>query len=332
MRLLVTGGAGYIGSVTTALLVETGHEVLVFDNLSRGHRAAVHRRARLVVGELADAVAVDAVVGDFRPDCVLHFAALIEVGESVKEPGRYFHNNVACGINLLNACCRHRVPRFVFSSTAAVYGNPEKLPLTEESPLQPVNPYGSTKFIFERLLVEYEKACGLRHAVLRYFNIAGAHLGLGEDHRPESHLIPRILRAAAGETFEIYGDDYPTRDGTCVRDYVHVADLARAHLLAMEALAETSGPAGSPAGSSLVYNLGSESGYTNREVFAAAEKVLGTRIPVRVGPRRPGDAPELVASAEKARRELGWRPEKTLEQMIADALEFHQRLPDGYPD
>jgi len=320
---MVTGGAGYIGSVTTAMLVEAGHEVLVFDSLARGHRAAVHPRARLVIGDLSDSAAIEAAVAGFRPDCILHFAALIEVAESVKEPARYFQNNVGGGINLLNACCRHRVCRFVFSSTAAVYGNPARLPLTEESRLQPVNPYGSTKLVFELLLREFEKACGLRHAVLRYFNVAGAWQGLGEDHRPESHLIPRILRAAAGgEVFEIYGGDYPTRDGTCVRDYVHVADLARAHLLAMEALGERS----------VVYNLGSENGYTNREVFAAAEEVLGVRIPVRVGPRRPGDAPELVASAEKARRELGWRPEKTLKEMIADALEFQRRFPAGYPD
>jgi len=320
---MVTGGAGYIGSVTTAMLVDAGHAVLVFDNLSRGHRAAVHPDARLVVGDLADPAAIEATVRDARPDCVLHFAALIEVGESVKEPARYFHNNVGAGVNLLNACCRHHVSRFVFSSTAAVYGNPEQLPLTEESPLKPVNPYGSTKLIFEELLREYEKACGLRFAALRYFNVAGAYQGLGEDHRPESHLIPRILKAATtGTTFEIYGDDYPTRDGTCVRDYVHVSDLARAHLLAMDALRD----------SSLIYNLGSESGYTNREVLAAAEKVLGARIPVRIGPRRPGDAPALIASSARIQRELGWRPQESLEDMLADALAFQRRFPSGYPD
>jgi UDP-glucose 4-epimerase len=324
MRILVTGGAGYIGSVMTKVLLDAGHEVTVFDNLSRGHRAAVPKPAQLVKDELSDKAALARAFADARPECVMHFAALSLVGESVEKPDLYFENNVAFGTNLLSAACRSGVKRFVFSSSAAVYGTPERTPITEEDPLRPINPYGSTKKVFESLLEEYAKVYGIRFAALRYFNVAGAYSGLGEDHRPETHLVPDILRSVLhpGKVFELFGDDYPTKDGTNVRDYIHVHDLARAHLLAMEAIADHS----------VVYNLGSENGYSNREVFVTAEKVVGRKIPLKLGPRRPGDPPTLIASSEKIRRELGWKPEESLEQMIADAWEWHRQFPDGYPD
>ncbi len=324
MRVLVTGGAGYIGSVAVKVLLEAGHSVAVYDSLELGHARAVSSPARLHRGDLADPAALDAAFAAEKPDCVMHFAARSLVGESVEKPGPYFHNNIACGVNLLNACLKHGTRRFVFSSSAAVYGTPAKVPITEDAPLAPINPYGGTKRVFEALLEEYEKAGAFRYASLRYFNVAGAYGGLGEDHRPETHLIPRILRAAAdpGFAFELFGDTYPTRDGTCVRDYIHVHDLARAHLLAMDAIR----------GRSWVFNLGSESGYTNREVIAAAERVTGHKIACKIAACRPGDPPALVASSARIRRELGWRPEKSLDEMIADAWSFLRQYPSGYPD
>lgn len=324
MKVLLTGGAGYIGSVTTRLLLEARHDVTVLDNLSYGHKAAVSPGARLVTGDIGDAALLDRLFKETKFDCVMHFAGLIRVPESVEKPDLYFENNVGRSLVLLNAVWKHDVRRFVFSSSAAVYGSPDKVPVTESAPLVPTSPYGDTKRVFEELLVSYERACCLRYAALRYFNVAGAYADLGEDHRPETHLIPLILKTAIqpGCTFQIYGDDYPTRDGTCVRDYIHIYDLARAHLLAMEALKDRS----------VVYNLGSERGYTNREVFAAAEKVTGAQICLEIAGRRPGDPPELVASSERIRRELGWRPEKNLEQMLADAWEWHQAFPNGYAD
>lgn len=334
MRVLVTGGAGYIGSVMTKVLIEAGHDVTVFDNLSRGHRAAVTAPARLVVGDLGDTAALDRTFVEAQPECVMHFAALSQVGESVAKPDLYFDNNVTRGANLLEAAGRHRIKRFVFSSSAAVYGAPEKIPITEDAPLKPINPYGSTKLTLEARLAEQAKASGFHFAALRYFNVAGAYSGLGEDHRPETHLIPDILRTVLPESpksmvhspesrvFELFGTDYPTRDGTNVRDYIHVLDLARAHLLAMEAIADRD----------VIYNLGSESGYSNKEVFATAERVVGRKIPLKLGPRRPGDPPTLIASSEKIRRELGWKPEKNLEQMIADAWEWHKQYPNGYSE
>jgi len=324
MRVLVTGGAGYIGSVMTKVLIKAGHDVTVFDNLSRGHRAAVDGSARLVVGDLGDAAALERAFVEAAPECVMHFAALSQVGESVAKPDIYFNNNVTRGENLLQASARHRVKRFVFSSSAAVYGAPEKMPITEETPLKPTNPYGSTKQAFEARLTEFAMPLDMNHAILRYFNVAGAYSWLGEDHRPETHLIPDILSSVLqpGKTFELFGDDYPTRDGTNVRDYIHVYDLARAHLLAMEAIADMD----------VIYNLGSEAGYSNREVFATAEKVVGRKIPLKVGPRRAGDPPTLIASSERIRKELGWKPEKNLEQMIADAWQWHRQFPSGYAD
>lgn len=324
VKVLVTGGAGYIGSVTTRLLIEAGYEVIVYDNLSQGHRAAVLKPARLIIGDLGDAQHLDRVMRDEKPDAVMHFAGLIAVGESVQKPELYFYNNVACGINLLNSCLRYQVKKLIFSSTAAVYGLPEKIPITEECPLAPANPYGDTKKIFEDLLCAYSRAGGLRFCSLRYFNVAGAYAGLGEDHRPETHLIPRILRSLLhqGETFEIYGDDYPTPDGTCIRDYIHIYDLAKAHILALEALQ----------GNNLIYNLGSEKGYSVREVFATAERVTGKKIPFKIVGRREGDVPVLIASSAKIKKELGWRPTRNLEEMINDAWEWHKANPRGYPD
>ncbi len=324
MKVLVTGGAGYIGSVCVRLLVDAGYEVVVIDNLSHGHRSAVSPSARLIVADLGDAKQLDQIMRQEKPDAVMHFAGRIEVEESMCQPDLYFYTNVACGINLLNSCLRYRVNRFIFSSTAAVYGVPESVPLTEEMPQYPANPYGASKRIFEQLLEAYSRAVNLRYCALRYFNVAGAYAGLGEDHRPETHLIPRILRSVLDprETFRIYGDDYPTPDGTCIRDYIHVYDLARAHLLALQAVAE----------SNLIYNLGSEKGYSVREVFATAEKVTGRKIKYEIAPRRPGDVPVLVASARKIRTELGWQPELNLEDMLRDAWEWHQKYPHGYPD
>jgi UDP-glucose 4-epimerase len=324
MKILVTGGAGYIGSVTTRLLVEAGYEVVVIDNLSQGHRSAVQAPARLVVADLGDAEQLDLIMKTEIPDAVIHFAGRISVAESVVAPDRYFYTNVACGINLLNSCLRYRVNRLIFSSTAGVYGEPAQLPITEDCPLQPANPYGETKKIFEELLAAYSRASNLRYCALRYFNVAGAYQGLGEDHRPETHLIPKLLRSLlhSGERFLIYGDDYPTPDGTCIRDYIHIYDLARAHLLALEALKDQN----------LIYNLGSEKGYSVKQVFATAEKVTGKKLNYEIAPRRGGDVPVLIASSAKIKQELGWQPRFTLEDMIRDAWEWHQRYPQGYPD
>jgi UDP-glucose 4-epimerase len=324
MRVLVTGGAGYIGSVASRVLLEDNHEVAVFDNLAQGHRSAIPKGCRFFKGDLARPSRIRQAIGTFRPDCVMHFAASIQVAESVANPGKYFLNNVINGLNLLNALVEARIPRIVFSSSAAVYGVPATVPIRETAPLAPFNPYGGTKRIFEILLEEYQKAYGISYVSLRYFNVLGAYQGAGEDHRPETHIVPLILKTVMGreKTFEIYGADYDTRDGTCIRDYVHAYDLARAHLLAMRA-----------PDSGAVYNLGSEHGYSVKEVFAAARAVTGRKIPCRIAPRRHGDVPVLVASSHKIRRELGWRPVRnSLAQMIGDAWEWHQEHPDGYDD
>jgi UDP-glucose 4-epimerase len=325
MRVLVTGGAGYIGSVNTRVLLEDGHDVAVFDNLSQGHRAAVPPDCRFFHDDLARPARLRQAMRAFRPDCVMHFAASIQVAESVADPARYFRNNVVNGLNLLNAIVEQGIPRIVFSSSAAVYGVPRRVPVTETAPLRPFNPYGGTKKLFEILLEEYARAFGMSYVALRYFNVLGAYGGAGEDHRPESHIVPLILSAALGRTrqFEIYGDDYDTPDGTCIRDYVHVYDLARAHLLAMKV--RTRG--------GLVFNLGSEQGFSVRQVFDTAHRVTGRRIPYRIAARRAGDVPRLIASSRRIRRELGWRPVRTsLEQMLGDAWEWHRAHPRGYPD
>ena len=322
MRILVTGGAGYIGSVITDVLLDAGHEVTVFDNLSRGHRDAVSARAAFVDGDLVDTALVLRTLKDNGIEAVIHLAGDALVAESMVDPGRYYRNNLHAGVSLLEAMRDAGVAPIVFSSTCAVYGVPERSPLDERMPLQPINPYGESKAAFERALDWFHRAHGIRAAALRYFNAAGAGLRSGERHEPESHLIPIVLEAAAGArpTVTIFGDDYPTRDGTCVRDYIHVLDLADAHLLALEALRR-----GDP--QMVIYNLGcGGEGHTIREVISCAEEVTGKHIATTVGPRRAGDPPVLVASSEKARRELGWKPKRpTLRAIVESAWTFKTR-------
>lgn len=325
MRLLVTGGAGYVGSVVASQLLEAGHETVVFDNLTKGHEEAVPEGARLVRGDLLDRDSVDRVLGDGEPfDGVLHFAALSLVGESVEEPERYYRNNVCGTLNLLEAMVGAGVPRLVFSSTAAVYGEPERVPIPEDEPALPTNPYGASKLAVDRMIGAVAQARGLAATSLRYFNVAGARGPYGEDHHPETHLIPIVLQAASGrrESVSIFGTDYDTPDGTAVRDYIHVEDLGRAHLLALEAAER---------GEHRIYNLGNGAGFSVREVIEAAREATGRPIKAVEAARRAGDPPVLVASSEKARRELGWKPEKPeLVGMISDAWEWAQAHPDGY--
>jgi len=325
MRILVTGGAGYIGSVVAEQLVKTGHKVVVLDNLSQGHRAAVPPEAVFIKGDLADSAMLRHVFAQHRPEAVMHFASHTLVSESVQKPFLYLGANVVNGINLLRAMLEHGTKRFILSSTANLFDNPPKIPIDETAPIVPGSPYGESKFILERILYWLEKTQELRYASLRYFNAAGATAERGEDHNPETHLIPIVLSVALGKrtAVTIYGDDYPTPDGTCIRDYIHVSDLARAHILALEAL---------DAGSR-IYNLGNGRGFSVRQVIETARKITGHPIPADVGPRRPGDPPVLVASSEKIRRELGWQPEFTdLESIIASAWHWHRKFPDGYPD
>jgi UDP-glucose-4-epimerase GalE len=327
MRILVTGGAGYIGSHAVRLFLERGHDVWVYDNLSAGHRAAVPAD-RLVVADLSQTDRLDQVLVERRIEAVVHFAALCYVGESVTQPARYYDNNLVNTLRLLEAVRRHGVGRFVFSSTCATYGVPEKLPITEDTPQRPINPYGRTKLAVEYALGDYAHAYGLGFAALRYFNASGAHAdgSLGEDHSPETHLIPLVIQAAQGRRpqVEVFGTDYPTPDGTCIRDYIHVDDLAEAHLLALERLQP---------GQARHYNLGIGRGYSVREVIRAVEQVSGKRVPVKESPRRPGDPPELVAVSERVRKELGWTPRYTdLESVVATAWNWHEARPRGYKD
>jgi len=336
VHLLVVGGAGYIGSVTVAEALAAGHRVTVFDSLVTGHRAAISPGARFVQGDFSDGVALDCLLSEERPDGVVYYGGFIAAGESMEKPGLYFANNISGVITLLNALVAHGVRRFVFSSSAAVYGDPKTLPITEDAPLIPTNPYAETKVVVERLLAWYNSRCGLRSVSLRYFNAAGATETLGEDHRPETHLIPTVLRVALGRqpALDLYGTDYPTSDGTCIRDYVHVVDLARAHLLALARCDDLPASAkGGQAGGSAVYNLGNGRGFSNRQVIEAARRVTGQPIPVRECPRRPGDPEALIATSEKARRELGWEPQSPrLEDMIESAWRWHQAHPEGYPE
>ncbi len=324
MRVLVTGGAGYIGSVVTEQLIVDGHAVVVYDNLAKGHAHAIVDRAEFVDGDLADADKLTQTLSGHGIEAVIHMAAYSLVGESVVEPAKYYNNNVVSGLVLLSAMHASGVKKIVFSSTAAVYGEPEEQPIAESAPTNPTNTYGETKLAFERAMHWYEGAYGLRYASLRYFNAAGATEKCGEDHDPESHLIPITLQAAAGKRahVEIYGDDYPTPDGTCVRDYIHVVDLARAHILALEALSERSA----------IYNLGcGGDGYSVREVIETARRVTGKEIAVRVGPRRPGDPAVLIASSDKIKSELGWAPEfQDLELIVESAWRWMQTHPGGY--
>ncbi|MFN7146696.1 MAG: UDP-glucose 4-epimerase GalE [Myxococcota bacterium] len=301
MRVLVTGGAGYIGSILTEALVDRGDEVVVYDDLSKGHRDAVVSRASFVQGDLLDVGRLDAALSGV--EAVVHMAASSLVGESVIDPAKYYRQNVVAGLALLDAMRGRRISQLVFSSTAAVYGEPAKQPIEETDPTAPTSPYGATKLAFEEAMRWYAGAYGLRYVSLRYFNAAGASQRNGERHHPETHLVPLVLQAAAGQGPElvVYGDDWPTRDGTCVRDYIHVEDLADAHLRALDAL-----HGGAP---SRIYNLGQGGqGYTVREVIDVAERVTGRKVPVRLGPRRPGDPAVLLASSERIHRELGWSP------------------------
>ena len=327
MRILVTGGAGYIGSVVSEELLQAGHEVVVFDNLSRGHRQAVPKKAELVVGDLADRACLDELFRSRAIDAVMHFAALIEAGESMKAPEQFFRNNTANALTLLEAMLAARVKSFVFSSTAALFGNPARTPIEEDDTLQPTNAYGESKLLVERMLGWFHQIHGFAYASLRYFNAAGApRPDRGEAHQPETHLIPRILDVALGRAphLNIFGCDYPTPDGTCIRDYIHVSDLARAHLLALKALAlENSGP--------LLYNLGNGQGFSVREVVEVARRVTGHPLPVIESARRAGDPAVLIASSEKIRRDLGWQPRfPDLKTIVESAWQWHKNHPHGY--
>ena len=323
MKILVTGGAGYIGSATTEALLKAGHAVTVLDSLVTGHRAAVPSGATFVQSSLEDTPALEDLLRRGQFEAVLHFAAFIEAGDSMKEPGRFYSNNLANSLSLIAAAEEAGVQRFVLSSTAAVYRSSDQ-PLTEESPLGPTNVYGHTNLVVEQALEWFRQIHGMHYAALRYFNACGALPGRGEAHNPESHLIPRVLRVALGQadSATIFGTDYPTPDGTCIRDYVHIADLVAAHLLALDALEKND---------QLIYNVGSGKGFSVREVIEAARRVSGRPIPVIETPRRSGDPPRLVASSDKIRRDLGWEPEHTeLEDMVASAWDWHRTHPQGY--
>ncbi|MDP9263529.1 MAG: UDP-glucose 4-epimerase GalE [Acidobacteriota bacterium] len=328
MKTLVTGGAGYIGSVVAAELLRAGHQVVVLDNLSNGNRRAVPQGASLVVGEIGDTSALARLFHAHSFDAVLHFAAFMDVGESMQAPERYFRNNTSGTMTLVEAMLEHSVTHLVFSSSAAVYGNAQSVPIEETAPLSPVSVYGESKLLTERMLEWLYKIRNLRYASLRYFNAAGAADGLGEDHPRETHLIPLTLKVALGqrESVEIYGTDYPTQDGTCVRDYIHVTDLAAAHVLALEALRRDGS-------GQLIYNLGNNRGFSVREVIETVRRVTGHPIPMRTSPRRPGDPAVLVASSAKIQRELNWRPAlPELEQIVSSAWEWHRKHANGYSE
>lgn len=323
MKIFVVGGAGYIGSVCAELLVDEGHEVFIFDNLSEGHRRAVDQRATFVEADLADREKITDTLSETKPDAVMHFAANALVAESMQNPSKYFRNNIGNGVNLLDAMVETGVKRFVFSSTCATFGLPERVPIDESAPQQPVNPYGESKLAFEKILRWYDEIHGLRFVSLRYFNAAGASTKFGEHHRHETHLIPNILKVALTEKphVEIYGTDYDTPDGTCIRDYIHILDLSRAHILALDAK------------ESAYYNLGTGGGASVREVVDCCRKITGRKIPVLEKPRRPGDPPRLVAASDQIKRELGWQPRfQSLDAIIESAWKWHQRFPRGYDD
>ena len=325
MRILVTGGAGYIGSIVVEQLIARGEQVVVFDNLYQGHRSAVHPAAAFVQGDLADRAALDAVMAEHLPEAIMHFASHTLVGESMHRPFLYVGDNVTNGLNLLQAAVQHDVRRFILSSTANLFDQPEHMPIAETERIVPGSPYGESKFIMERLLHWMDRIYGLRFAALRYFNACGASAERGEDHHPELHLIPIILEVARGkrEKVTIFGDDYPTPDGTCVRDYVHVLDLAQAHILALYALDR----------GSRTYNLGNGTGFSVKEVVETVRQVTGRPIPVEIGPRRPGDPAVLVASSEAIRRDLGWTPQHTrIDSIVESAWRWHLAHPDGYGD
>ena len=327
MRTLVTGGAGYVGSHTVLALIDAGHDVVVLDNLRQGHRQAVPPGVTLIEADLADAPRLDAVLADGPWDAVFHFAALSLVGESMADPFLYFRENAVLGMALVEACVRHGVPRFVLSSTAALFGTPQRIPIDETEPVDPGSPYGESKLIIERSLHWAGRIHGLRSACLRYFNAAGADPAgrAGEDHTPETHLIPLVIDAALGRRAEIavFGTDYSTPDGTCIRDYIHVSDLASAHLRAVAQLD----------GGSVTYNLGNGAGHSVLEVIAAVERVGGRPVPVRLAPRRPGDPAALVAASDKLRAETGWAPRHAaLDEIVRTAWAWREAHPRGYGD
>ena len=324
MRVLVPGGAGYIGSFTVRALQEAGHEVVVYDNLSYGHREAVD--GEIVVADLADAAALDACLSGGAFDAIVHFAAFIEAGDSMKDAARFFQNNTANTIHLLNAAARGGVRHFVFSSTAAVYADGVPPPINESAPTVPANVYGETKLLVERMLPWYDLIYGIKSVSLRYFNAAGAALdgSMGQDHEPASHLVTASIKAALGEAhFILFGDDYPTPDGTCIRDYIHVLDLSSAHVVALDHLAA--------GGASDIYNVGAGKGHSNWEVIETVKRISGINFSVEIGPRRPGDAVELVADSSKLQRTLGWKPEYSdLDAIVGSAWEWHRTHPHGY--
>lgn len=322
MNILLTGGAGYIGSVTTEQLLNRGHKVWVFDSLERGHRAAVDERATFIHGDLRNAGDILGAMKSVKPDAVMHFAAYALVGESMDDPMMYFRNNVVGGLNLVEAMTSVGVPRIVFSSTCATYGQPDVIPMTEDLPQRPTNPYGESKLQFEKILNWFRDRKNLQSVFLRYFNAAGATERFGEDHEPETHLIPNVLRVALGQRdkVQVFGTDYPTPDGSCVRDYIHIVDLAQAHRLALEGTMQGA------------FNLGNGDGYSVLEVIKIAREITGHAIPVDLAPRRPGDPAKLIATADKAHAVLGWKPEfPELRTIMQHAWNWHQRHPHGYP-
>ena len=325
MNILVTGGAGYIGSILTEELLAQGHRVLVLDNLRRGHHAAVAPGAIFLRADLGDSTALDDIFQQHPIEAVMHLAACTSVGQSMTEPGLFFWNNLACGINLIEHMLKHGVKKIISSSTAAVYGEPKELPITENSPTNPVNAYGESKLMFERILGWYSKAYGLESTSLRYFNVAGASKRFGSDHDPETNLIPNVIKVALEHTehLPVFGTDYNTKDGTCVRDYIHVLDIARAHILALNHLGQNP--------ESQVYNLGNGEGFSVMEVIEAARRITGAAIPIKICPRRAGDPEKLVASCALAKASIGWEPlYPELEDIIDSAWQWQKKHPQGY--
>ena len=325
MKVLVTGGAGYIGSVATAELIAAGHDVVVVDNLYQGHREAVHADAQFIQGDLLDAETCTQLFAAHKGiDAVMHFASYTLVGESMQHPAKYLRDNTVAGVNLIDAAAKAGVGRIIVSSTANLFDEPESMPIEPENKIVPGSPYGESKYILERTLHWYERIYGIKYACLRYFNAAGGTPNRGEDHTPEMHLIPVVLQVALGqrESITLFGGDYPTRDGTCVRDYVHIVDLASAHILALDGIVRLG---------SRKYNLGNGDGFTNLEVVEAARRITGHAIPCTIGARRPGDPAVLIASAAKIRAELGWQPQYPhIDQIIGSAWDWHRTHPQGY--
>jgi UDP-glucose 4-epimerase len=323
MKIFVVGGAGYIGSVCAQLLLDQGNEVAIFDNLIEGHRDAIDPRAKFIHGDLERRAEIETALSSTRPDAVMHFAAYALVPESMRDPSKYFRNNISNGLNLLDAMLKTGVRRIIFSSTCAIFGPPERVPIDEAAVPRPISPYGESKLAFEKILRWYDEIHGFKFVSLRYFNAAGATEKFGEDHRPETHLIPTVMRVALAKSpnVEVYGTDYDTPDGTCIRDYIHILDLAHAHILALSATA------------SAFYNLGTGGGSSVREVIDACRKITGRKIETIEKPRRPGDPPRLIASSEKIKKELGWQPQfQSLDAIVESAWKWHLKFPDGYEE